>query len=477
MYGQGGQLVGPRPGRMNVRLRVAQLWVDVAFLIARVLFGLGAYLLLAIGLAGVYALVVAVGFASIFVLPVVGAALGAAFVAAVIARRFSSTVRDWLARRPFRRAVTETATSAGRGLAAAAVWWMFACRATTRRERAHVEAYQGVNIPIAYRPLPDSNRARLLTMAADPGTWRDLAYLLLAPAYAVVALAAIVAMWGGAVALLVSAATGGAATARSSDASWADPMTWLVIAAAAGALVVAPFATHAIIRGAATLGTALLATGEGARMRAELDEQRLRRQLAVDAAERERRRIERDLHDGAQQRLVALGMSLGLARETLPTDPVAGAALVAEAHAEAKLALAELRDLARGIHPAILADRGLDAALSELLRRTPIPVSIMVALPRRPPTSVESAAYFVVAEALTNVSRHAGASKATVTISQADGLVFVEVADNGVGGADPAIGTGLSGLTERVEALNGRMTVDSPQGGPTTIRAEFPCAS
>ena len=458
---------------MSLRTWVARMGADLAFLCARLLSGVGAYVMLAVGLAAGMAIAVAVGAVGFFVVPVIAGVLALALALALIAGRFSSRVRIWLSRRPFRRMVRSVLAPIGRGLVTATGWWLLRCRAVARRERARIAAHRAAEIPIAYRPLPDGRRAVVRVMAADPATWRDLVYLVVSPVYAVVACIALVALVIWVIGLLLSAPG-----FRAPDVSWwADPTTWATIAAAVGLLAVTPVAVLGFARGASALGAALLSTGESARMRAELDEQRLRRQLAVDAAERERRKIERDLHDGAQQRLVALGMSLGLARETLPTDPVAGAALVAEAHSEAKLALVELRDLARGIHPAILGDRGLDAALSELLRRTKVPVSMLVALPSRPPTAVESAAYFVVAEALTNISRHACASRATVEVREAGAFVQIEVTDDGVGGADPTAGTGLAGLADRVGALGGRLTVASPTGGPTTIRAEIPCGS
>jgi signal transduction histidine kinase len=227
----------------------------------------------------------------------------------------------------------------------------------------------------------------------------------------------------------------------------------------------------------AGLGEALLSPGGQARLQAELAEQRARRRLAVEAAETERRRIERDLHDGAQQRLVTLAMTLGMARQKFATDPAGAERLLAEAHAEAKQALGELRSLARGIHPAVLTDRGLDAALSALAGRAGVPVDVVIELHRRPPTSVESAAYFVVAEALTNVTRHAAATRASVSVVGDDNRVVVEITDDGAGGADPADGTGLAGLTERVGSIDGRLEVLSPPGGPTVVRAELPCAS
>jgi signal transduction histidine kinase len=197
---------------------------------------------------------------------------------------------------------------------------------------------------------------------------------------------------------------------------------------------------------------------------------------AVDEQETELRRIERDLHDGAQARLVALGMSLGMAEQKLAEDPDRAGELLAEARAGAAEALRELRDLARGIHPPVLTDRGLEAALSALADSTPIPVVLRVELPRRPPPSVESAAYFVAAEALANAGKYAHAERISIRIEQDGGLLTVAVHDDGQGGADPE-GAGLAGLRRRVQALDGTLRVISPLGGPTTIRAEVPCAS
>ena len=197
---------------------------------------------------------------------------------------------------------------------------------------------------------------------------------------------------------------------------------------------------------------------------------------AVEAAEGELRRIERDLHDGAQARLVALGMSLGLAEQQLADDPTAARRLLAEARAGAEEALRELRDLARGIHPPVVADRGLEAALAALVARLPLPVRLDVDVPDRPPAAQEAAAYFVAAEALANASKHAGASQLAVRIARADGMLVVRVEDDGRGGADLR-GRGLQGLAQRVEALDGSVRVVSPAGGPTTIEAVMPCAS
>jgi signal transduction histidine kinase len=199
---------------------------------------------------------------------------------------------------------------------------------------------------------------------------------------------------------------------------------------------------------------------------------------AVDVQDAELRRIERDLHDGAQARLVALGMSLGMAEQKLAgeQDPEAARALLGEARTGAGEALRELRDLARGIHPPVLADRGLEAAVRALAAASPISVTVSVTLGSRPKPPVESAAYFVVAEALANAGKHARASRIDVRVTREGETLSVEVHDDGVGGAD-ASGGGLDGLRRRVEALDGRLSVLSPPGGPTTIRAELPCAS
>jgi signal transduction histidine kinase len=197
---------------------------------------------------------------------------------------------------------------------------------------------------------------------------------------------------------------------------------------------------------------------------------------AIDVQDAELRRIERDLHDGAQARLVALGMNLGMAEQKLQDDPEAVRELLAEARRGAGEALEELRDLARGIHPPILTDRGLEAALAALTARSPVHVRLSVDLPQRPAGTVESAAYFVVSEALANAIKHARATRVDVVIERSDGLLVAEVADDGRGGADPA-GRGLTGLRQRVTALDGTLRITSPEGGPTTLRAELPCGS
>ncbi|WP_145765052.1 sensor histidine kinase [Streptomyces brevispora] len=198
------------------------------------------------------------------------------------------------------------------------------------------------------------------------------------------------------------------------------------------------------------------------------------RGVVVDTASADLRRIERDLHDGAQARLVALAMGLGLAKEKLTVDPEAAALMVDEAHGEIKLALQELRDLARGIHPAVLTDRGLDAALSAIASRCTVPVTVKVDLPGRPAQAIEGIAYFTVSELLQNVSKHSGARTASVDVWRTADRLLIQVTDDGRGGASMDGGTGMSGLAERLGAVDGLFVLDSPPGGPTTVTAELP---
>jgi signal transduction histidine kinase len=199
------------------------------------------------------------------------------------------------------------------------------------------------------------------------------------------------------------------------------------------------------------------------------------REATVDSVEMERRRIERDLHDGPQQRLVAIAMDLGMAQERIDRDPAGARLLLDQAHAASKEAITEMRMVARGIHPPILTDRGLDAALSALGARSPVPVTVQVDLPIRPTPTVEAIAYFCVSEALTNVAKHSRARSAQVEVSSPGGAaVTIQVRDDGAGGADPQGGTGLHGLADRVRAIDGSLQVDSPPGGPTVLTIHLP---
>jgi signal transduction histidine kinase len=209
-------------------------------------------------------------------------------------------------------------------------------------------------------------------------------------------------------------------------------------------------------------------------LRERVDDLRDARQRIIDAADAERRRIERDLHDGAQQRLVAVAVTLGLAESRFESDPASAAKLISQAREEALLAVEELRELARGIHPAMLTDHGLGPALEALAARAPVPVKVsgVPDAPLRP--AVEAAAYFITAEALTNVAKYARSSAAFVHLALEQDRLRVQIRDDGVGGADPSGGSGLRGLRDRVDALDGELEVHSPPGEGTTVTVEIP---
>jgi signal transduction histidine kinase len=363
---------------------------------------------------------------------------------------------------------------------------MWAWRGGAWLERRWVGLTLGVPIADPYQPPPQASPLRRSWAAAkDPATWKDLAYLVLLFPLGTLWFVITTALWGFALGLLTAPLwywtppAGEVALFGSDDRALVviDSLPEALAAAVVGAAlgVAAAWSVRGMAAAQGMLASALLGPSQ-AQLRARLEAAQASRDRAVDSAEAERRRIERDLHDGAQQRLVALAMDLGMARAKLETDPAAATALVGQAHEEAKRALGELRDLARGIHPAVLADRGLDAAISALAARSPVPVGVEVT-PERLPAPVESAAYFVVAEALANAAKHARPAEIGVRISRHRDLLVVEVIDDGVGGADPAKGSGLRGLADRVAAVDGRLTITSPPGGPTVIRAELPCGS
>ncbi|MEV4348602.1 sensor domain-containing protein [Actinoplanes sp. NPDC049596] len=328
-----------------------------------------------------------------------------------------------------------------------------------------------------HRPAPVGEPLTWLRVRyAEAATWRELCYAIL--------LAAAVPVWYGAVLiLLVVIATAVSAPFLVSDR---DPVSlgFGTVTTVSEALPYALFGVAllpgvpyllAVTAGAhAAAARLLLSATVDAELRAELTEVERSRVRLVDAFEAERLRIERDLHDGAQQRLVSLTLQLGLARVDLPGDSPAGRA-VAGAHEQAKLLMAELRELIHGIRPQTLTEVGLPGALRELADQAAIPVVVRADLPARPPPAVESVVYFVAAEALTNVFKHSHATSASVTVVERDGALVVEVLDDGRGGADPAGGSGLTGLADRVAVADGRMLLSSPPGGPTLIRVEIPC--
>ncbi len=229
-----------------------------------------------------------------------------------------------------------------------------------------------------------------------------------------------------------------------------------------------------LVRWRAELDRAMLAPSREALER-RVAEVSASRTETIDHSAAELRRIERDLHDGAQARLVALGMNLGLAEELLATDPEAAAALLAEARGVTTSALGDLRSVVRGIHPPVLADRGLAGAVQALALDMPFPTSVLISLPARPPAPVEAAVYFAVSEFLANIGKHAGATRAVVEVGHADGRLTLRVEDDGRGGADASAGSGLAGVARRLAAFDGTMDVSSPVDGPTVITLEVPC--
>jgi signal transduction histidine kinase len=341
-------------------------------------------------------------------------------------------------------------------------------------ERARYRVVLGIDIP-----SPHGAGGGAVTRLREPASWREAAYHLLRFPVSAVQVSLAAAVWLLPLAALSLPVWNWALPHGGADVWLFTVRTWwslaLVVVAGILLLLNAPALVRLLGVGDVALARWLLGPDRLVERVGELERSRA---AVVGSAEQERRRIERDLHDGAQQRLVALAMQLGRAKSRFSTDPDGAKALLDEAHSEAKLALAELRDLARGLHPAVLTDRGLDAALSGLAARSPVPVVVEVDVAgEKPVPVVDAIAYFVVAEALTNVAKHAQATKAAVVVRRSTGMMRVIITDDGVGGADPAVGTGLRGLADRVSGVDGRLHVVSPPGGPTVLTVELPCAS
>jgi signal transduction histidine kinase len=349
--------------------------------------------------------------------------------------------------------------------------------ALTLAQQYLMRTMRGVDIPPPARARRTTWRG-LKTWLRAEATWRQLAYhVLVAPVLALAGLLMPV-MWAAGAALAAIFAYVG--LLRSFDLKFIEPGHTVVYGylTVLGmlALLAAPRVGAAVVRLDVWVAQALLGPSRVEALEHRVETLTESRAGVVDAADAERRRIERDLHDGAQQRLVSLAMNLGLARAELTDLPEGARRVIAEAHDEAKQALSELRHLVRGLHPVILEDRGLDAALSGIAARSPVPVQLYVHVPERVPPTVEAVAYFVVSEALANIAKHAGASRAGVAARRYGDTLQVTITDDGTGGADPALGTGLTGLAQRVRSVDGTLSVSSPAGGPTVIAAELPCA-
>jgi signal transduction histidine kinase len=349
--------------------------------------------------------------------------------------------------------------------------------ALTAAQQGLLRVMRGVAIP----PLPRARRTTwpgLMSWLRADTTWRQLAYhALVAP---VLALAGLLMPCLWIVGVTLAAIFAYVGLLESFNLKFIEPghtviYGYLTVLGAL-ALLAAPRVGAAVIRLDIWAARTLLGPSRVTVLEHRVETLTESRAGVVDAADAERRRIERNLHDGAQQRLVSLAMNLGLARAELTGLPEDARQVIAEAHDGAKEALAELRHLVRGLHPAILENRGLDAALSGIAARSPVPVRLDVHVPERVPPTVEAVAYFVVSEALANTAKHAAASRAGVSARRDGDVLRVSVTDDGMGGADPSQGTGLAGLAQRVCSVDGTLYISSPAGGPTTITAELPCA-
>ncbi len=327
-------------------------------------------------------------------------------------------------------------------MATVALW-----RGMAAAERQRAALVLGAPIAAVVLPGPPGERLwdRFRRRLADPAVWKELAWLLLLVPLGTVAASVAVAAWAAAATLLAIPAVAPAAPDGSLLGELSTALRVLAPVGGVVLVVLAAAITQAAARGLAALARTLLAPDERAVLAQRVEALQATRAGAVESADQTLKRIERDLHDGAQHRLAYVALELGRARQKLDSDPAAAGPLVDRALEESRRALSELRDLVRGVHPSVLEDRGLDAALSGLAARSPVPVRTSVALPGRPARAQETAAYFVVAEALTNAARHAGAT------------------------APP--GGGLAGLAQRVEALDGTLTVVSPPGAGTTLEA------
>ncbi|MFJ6216164.1 sensor histidine kinase [Streptomyces sp. NPDC092296] len=356
----------------------------------------------------------------------------------------------------------------------------------TDRHRAWAGRWLGEPITRPYLPTPEGNwLARLWVILKDPATWRDWAWLVVDS----------VAGWFTAGGSFLAFAAGVFYLGYPLVFALTPPQVFRTplgphfpLETVTGSFAMVPLGLVLLVlwyvsavplaRLNAWVIRSLLAPTERARLRARVAQLAVSRAETVDSQAGELRRIERDLHDGAQARLASLGMSLGLAEQLLADDPQAVARLLAEARESTSTALVELRDLVRGIHPPVLADRGLDGAIQALALANPVPTAVAVHVPGRLPAPVESAAYFAVAEALANAIKHAHAHRISIRLEYTaggGGLLEIVVSDDGRGGASFEGGTGLRGIERRLNAFDGTMNVDSPVGGPTDVRMSLPC--
>jgi signal transduction histidine kinase len=362
----------------------------------------------------------------------------------------------------------------------AATIWMVHGLAVMERGRA--DALLDVRLPgRPVRAVPGAGWIRrTFARARSVEFWKETGYCLLLLPVATISFVLVVSFWAAAAAgvflpLYVDRLPGDEAV------SWLDWSPTAETLAGVGAglllLLLARLLSAACTGAQVRLAHAMLSPSEADTLRQQVTRLTETRARVVDAADAERRRIERDLHDGAQQQLVALAMNLGRARAKFDDDPRGARELLDQAHQDAKDSITDLRNVIRGVHPAVLTDRGLDAALSSVAARSPVPVRLDVDVPHRPSPTAEAVAYFVVSEALTNVARHAQARHVDVCVEREGDRLLVSVADDGLGGATEKPGSGLAGLRDRVQAVDGTFSLTSPPGGGTTMTVEVPCGS
>ncbi|MEU0935437.1 sensor histidine kinase [Embleya sp. NPDC005971] len=360
-----------------------------------------------------------------------------------------------------------------------------AVRGLADRQRALAYRWSDVRIPVSYLPEPAPGErgflARLRWIVRDPQTWRDWLWLAIDPIVgAALAIGPAALLLGGCWAI----GLGFYGVPLSQE--WEGlrylfipvrDQTTATLAALLGVLQLpaALWLAPRSVRLHARYTRAVLAPSEKAQMASRIERLTATRAEAADTQSAEIRRIERDLHDGAQARLVAMGMTLGAAEHLLERDPAAVRELLVEARESSSKALEELRDLVRGIHPPILADRGLGDAVRSLAMICPLDAQVDIDLPGRPEAPVESAAYFAVSEVLTNAAKHSGADRVRIEIGHDLGLLRMEITDDGRGGADPGRGSGLRGIERRLAPFDGVLTVTSPPGGPTRVTMRIPC--
>ena len=363
----------------------------------------------------------------------------------------------------------------GLGLARFAVpYALLGVRGLARLTRQLAGDWCGVPIPERYTPRPDEAltvTGRLTWLAMDRATWRDLWWTVASPVACILAALPAVIIAIGLIEFIGPELTR-EIPPPAFPGNAAGTLIVLGLAIASTGVLAAP----ALLRAYGLLARSMLTPDGEAELASRVRQLTQTRAEALDTGAAEIRRIERDLHDGAQARLVAMGMTLDAAGQVIDTNPEAARALVLEARDASVKALAELRALIRGIHPPVLADRGLADAIRALALDRPMRIHLASELPGRPPAPIESAAYFAVSELLANVSKHAEARQTWIDIRHTDGMLRIGVTDNGHGGAEPARGTGLRGIEHRLAAFDGVLAISSPPGGPTAVTMEIPCA-